>query len=30
MNHAVFNEIILREAFIAKVPAIDLRLICNK
>jgi hypothetical protein len=27
---AMFNEIILREAFIAKVPVIDLRLICNK
>ena len=27
---AMFNEIILREAFIAKVPVIDLRLICNE
>ncbi len=27
---AVFNEIILREAFIAKVPVIDLRLICSE
>jgi hypothetical protein len=26
---AIFNEIILREAFIAKVPVIDLRLICD-
>jgi hypothetical protein len=26
---AMFNEIILREAFIAKVPVIDLRLICD-
>ena len=27
---AMFNEIILREAFIARVPVIDLRLICNR
>jgi len=27
---AMFNEIILREAFIAKVPVIDLRLICSE
>jgi len=27
---AMFNEIILREAFIAKVPVIDLRLICGE
>jgi hypothetical protein len=27
---AMFNEIILREAFIARVPVIDLRLICNE
>ena len=27
---AMFNEIILREAFIAKVPVIDLRLICDE
>ncbi|MEJ2727378.1 MAG: SGNH/GDSL hydrolase family protein [Deltaproteobacteria bacterium] len=26
---SMFNEIILREAFIAKVPVIDLRLICS-
>ena len=26
---AMFNEVILREAFIAKVPVIDLRLICG-
>jgi hypothetical protein len=26
---AMFNEIILREAFIAKVPVVDLRLICS-
>jgi lysophospholipase L1-like esterase len=27
---ALFNEIILQEAFMAKVPVIDLRLICNE
>jgi len=27
---AMFNEIILREAFVAKIPVIDLRLICNE
>ena len=27
---AMFNEIILREAFIAKIPVIDLRLICDE
>lgn len=27
---ALFNEIILQEAFIAKVPVIDLPLICNE
>jgi hypothetical protein len=27
---AMFNEVILREAFIAKIPVIDLRLICSK
>jgi hypothetical protein len=27
---AMFNEIILREAFTARVPVIDLRLICNE
>ena len=27
---AMFNEIILREAFISKVPVIDLRLICSE
>jgi len=27
---AMFNEVILREAFIAKVPVIDLRLICSE
>jgi len=27
---AMFNEIILREAFIAKAPVIDLRLICSE
>jgi hypothetical protein len=27
---AIFNEIILREAFLAHVPVIDLRLICNE
>ena len=27
---AMFNEIILREAFVAKIPVIDLRLICSE
>lgn len=27
---AMFNEVILREAFIAKIPVIDLRLICSE
>ena len=27
---AMFNEVILREAFIAEIPVIDLRLICSK
>jgi hypothetical protein len=27
---ALFNEVILREAFAAKVPVIDLRLICSE
>ena len=27
---SMFNEIILREAFMAKVPVIDLRLVCNE
>ena len=27
---SMFNEIILRKAFIAKVPVIDLRLVCNE
>lgn len=26
----MFNDIILREAFMAKVPVIDLRLVCNE
>ncbi len=27
---SMFNEIILREAFLAKIPVIDLRLVCNE
>jgi hypothetical protein len=27
---AMFNEVILREAFNAKIPVIDLRLICSE
>jgi hypothetical protein len=27
---AIFNEVILREAFIAKIPVVDLRLICSE
>jgi hypothetical protein len=27
---AMFNEVILREAFDAKIPVIDLRLICSE